>query len=118
MIRPAGHTVENIDQPDEHEAGAALLQRSAARCHGGDDNERGEQSSQRIEDRNVSGGARQVFILGQIRAIDDGAVARDGQGEERLTEGKDPDHGVRKALGIKREDVLVAFACARGRNAM
>ena len=28
----AGHTVEDIDQPDEHEAGAAALQRSAARC--------------------------------------------------------------------------------------
>ena len=111
----AGHGVEHIDQIDEHQAGAALHSNDAVTqndCHGRDDDDGSQQSGDGVEQGHVAGRGRQVLILGQIGAVDHGAVARHRQGEECLTECEDPDLRIQQALGLEGEDVLVALAGA------
>ena len=111
----AGHSVEHIDQIDEHQSGAALHSNDALTQddrHGGDDDDGSQQSGDGVEQGHVAGRGRQVLILGQIGAVDHGAVARHRQGEECLTECEDPDLRIQQALGLEGEDVLVALAGA------
>ena len=112
----AGHGVEHVDQIDEHQAGAALHSNDAVAQndrHGGDDDDGSQQSGHGVKQSHVAGGGGQILILGQIGAVDHGAVARHRQGEECLTECEDPDLGIQQALGLEGEDVLVAFRWRR-----
>lgn len=113
----AGHAVEDVDKVHEHEAGAALGRLNAAGCHGREDDERREQSRDGIKDRNVAGGGRDILALAEVGAVNHGAVAGNGQGEERLTEGIHPDLDIEETGGFDGEDVAVALA-EPGRNAM
>ena len=113
----AAHAVEHAGERDEHQAGACGRQLAAGGSHRGDDNEHRNQRCQRIEKRYIARRGRDLNVLAQVRAVDNRAVTGNRQGEERLTERIDPELPVQQAVGIEREDELVAFACAReGRN--
>lgn len=108
----AGHAVEHVDEIDEHQAGAAAVGGSAAGSHGGKNDEGSQKSSQRVKHSHVSGRAGDAFLLAQVGTVNHGAVTCDREGEECLTERKDPNLGIQQSLGIQREDVLVSVGSA------
>ena len=105
---PARHAVHDVDEVNEHQARAAGVELRAARRHGGNDDERRQQRRDRIKERHVARRARDALALAEVRAIDNAAVARNGQREKRLTEGIDPDIRVEQARGLDREDIPIA----------
>lgn len=86
----ASHAVEHVGQIHEHQARAGGGGLHAAGGHGGQNDDHGQQGGQSVKQRHIAGGGGDVLVLGQIGAVDHGAVAGDGQGEERLAEGKQP----------------------------
>ena len=82
----SAHAVEDVGQSNEHQAGACHTQLRAGGSHGRDDDEHGNQSSQGVEESDVAGGGGDLNVLAQVGAVDNGAVAGNGQGEECLTE--------------------------------
>ena len=110
----AGHPVEDVDQIHEHQAGAGVhvAHGEAGSADGRDDDEGGQQSSQGVEQGHATGGGGDVLILGQIGAVNHGAVARHGQGEEGLTEGVNPHLEIQQALGVQSEQELVTLGSA------
>ena len=112
----ARHAVHDMDEVDEHQAGAAGVELRAARRHGGNDDERRQQRCDRIKERHIARRARDALAPAEVRAVDDAAVARNGQREKRLTERIDPDVGIEQALGLDGEDVPIAVRRAGQRG--
>ena len=110
----AGHAVEDVDQIDEHQAGAGghVAHGKAGRTDGGDDDESGQQGGQGIKQSHTPGGGGDILVLGQVGTIDNGAVARHGQGEERLAEGVNPHLGAHQTCGVQGEQELIALGSA------
>jgi len=102
------HAVEHRHEVHKHQAWAAVAEIRAYGGHGGDDDQHGQQSRGGIEQSAQDGGLADSDVLAQIGTVDDGTGACDGQREEALTKGEDPDVGICQALEIQREDVLVA----------
>ena len=75
----------------------------------GNNNERRDHGGDRIKERRVLRHADDVFVLGEIRAVNDHAAARDGQGEKRLPHGPDPDHRILERLPARGEHELIAL---------
>ena len=100
-------------QEDEHQAGAALIQLRTSRCHSGDDHQCCQTCCQCIEKCYTGCGSRNVFVIRQIRTVNNSAVACNGQGEECLAQCIYPGHGVFQSNRINAEDIFVAF-CGTG----
>ena len=79
----------------------------------GNNNERRDHGGDRIKERRVLRHADDVFVLGEIRAVNDHAAARDGQGEKRLPHCPNPDHGITENLPARGEHEAVSLRRAR-----
>ena len=104
----AGDALEHVGKEDEHQARAALVQLLSGHRHGGDDDQSGQNGGAGVEQSYHLGVGRHVGIVAQIGAVDQGAVACNGKGEEGLAQGEDPHHGVQQTLGLQHEDVLIS----------
>ena len=107
---PARQAADHIGQENEHQARAAVVQLLPGHRHGGDDDQGGQHGGQGVKQGDHLGVSRYVGVPAQVGAIDQRPVARDGQGEKRLPQGKDPYHRVQQALGLEDENVPVALS--------
>ena len=103
--------MEQIRQEDEHQPRAALIQLRACGCHGRNDDQCRKACRQGIKEGNARRRGRNIFFIGEIGAIDDGAVACDGEGEECLSEGVNPCHRAFQCDRVYAKDVAIACHC-------
>ena len=75
----ARHAVKQVGQEDEHQARAALIQLDTGGGHGGDDDQGCQHGGQGIKNGHGDSGADGIFLVGQVGAVNDRAVARQGQ---------------------------------------
>ena len=101
------HTVHDLDQVDEHEAGTAFCQGGASDGHGGNDDKGCQQGRNCIKEGYNGGRSGDILLLFQVGAIDHGTVAGHRQGEKGLSESKDPESGILKSGRIDAQDILI-----------
>ena len=77
---------------------------------GGDGNQSSHQSGDGIEDGGAENHMDHVLFIAQVSAVDDHAAARNGQGEEGLSHGPDPRHGILQRIPAEGEHELVTFS--------
>ena len=106
---PARQAADHIGQENEHQARAAVVQLFPGHRHSGDDDQGGQHGGQSVKQGDHLGVGRYIGVPAQVGAVDQCPVARDGQGKERLTQSKDPHHGVQQAFRLEDENVPVAL---------
>lgn len=110
-----GNVLQNGGQRDKEQAGAGAHVQTVGEA-GGDHDQSGHQGGDGVKQRRVLCHAHHVFFLRKICTVDDHAAAGDGQGEERLSHGPDPDHGVSQHFpsGGEHERIALARAGQKG----
>ena len=102
------HGCKQVGQINEHQTRAAAKCGASGRSHRRNDDQCGEHSCQCVKQRNLPRRADDIFLVGQVRAIDNGTVTRQRQREERLSECVNPHFGLLEHLGINSEHPAIA----------
>ena len=76
---------------------------------GGDNHQSGHQGGNGVKEGGLLGQGHHVLLGVQVGPVDNHAAARDGQGEEGLTHGPDPHHGVEQIGPPGGEHILIAL---------
>ena len=109
----ARHGLEQRGQENEHQSGTAAVELAARGCHGRDDDKRCQHGGKRVKQRDLPCRADDVLVVAQVGAVNQCAVAREGQREKRLTERVYPSLLLADGFRVDAEHVAVPLGCAR-----
>ena len=105
---PQGDVLQNPGQGDKEQGGPRPDVQPVGKT-GGDHHQGGHQGGDGIEEGRPFRQLRHVLRRVQVGPVDDHAASGDGQGEESLSHGPDPHHGVQQLLPPGGEHIAVAL---------
>ena len=107
--KPAqGDILQDGGQGHKEEAGTGAHVQPVGEAGGNDDQGR-HHGGDGVKERRVLAHVHHVLLFREVSAVDDHAAAGDGEGEEGLAHGPDPDHGVLQSLPAGGEHETVAL---------
>ena len=106
-----GDVLQNSGEGDKQQGGSGPHVQPVGKA-GGDDHQGSNQRGDGVKEGGLLGQGHHVLLRAEVGAVDNHAAAGNGQGEEGLSHGPDPHHGVQQLLPAAGEHIAVALGRA------